>query len=77
MKYLKFSTQAAFDTWLQEMNAIKGYDDGKGTRTYTSVNQGTDSMFYAPIFDVDIPLTEQTWESVVDDWPKPEPEIDV
>lgn len=77
MKYLKFTTQEAFETFNNQMNTIKGYDDGKGTHTYTSCSQGTDEMFYAPVREADLPLLdeiEQNWECVVDEWPRPEVE---
>lgn len=58
MKYITFATQEAFNTWLAEMNAIKGYDDGKGTATYTSTIEGTDGLLYAAIRDRDVPLLD-------------------
>jgi hypothetical protein len=58
MKYITFATQEEFNTWLSEMNAIKGYNDGKGTATYTSTIEGTDGLLYAAIRERDIALLD-------------------
>jgi hypothetical protein len=80
MKYLKFETQEAFTAFNQAINTIKGYDDGKGTKTYTSCYTGSDGLFYAPVREYGLPLLEdieQTWLSIEDTWPMPEAEDEV
>ncbi len=58
MQYLTFNTEPSFNIWLAEMNTLKGYDDGKGTATYTSATEGTDGLWYAAIRTHDIPLLD-------------------
>ncbi len=58
MQYLTFDTEADFNTWLSEMDCLKGYDDGKGTVVYTSATEGTDGLWYAAIRAHDIPLLD-------------------
>jgi hypothetical protein len=55
MKYITFYTQDLFDVWNAEMSALKGYPSGP-TQRYTSATEGTDGLFYAAIFEQDIPM---------------------
>jgi len=59
MQFITFETQEAFDAWHAEINTLKGFDDGRGTVTYTHAEEGTDGVFYAAIRDKDVALLEE------------------
>ena len=70
MKYLEFETfedfaiyenddkseKALEPSWLYYMNVVKGYDDGNGTKHYTSATEGVNGKFYAVIRKSDLEL---------------------